>query len=97
MKYKLRYLPEAELDLFVIDDYLSQFYPDTPKKFFSDYDKAIETLLDMPYQYILYPGTVDFHRLIVHDFLAFYKINEDEHVITIHRILHGSQNISEKL
>ena len=97
MRYELRYLPDAEMDLLVIDDYLSQFYPGTPGKFFRDYDKAVDSLLDMLAKYIIYPGTVDFHRLIVHDFLVFYKIDENEHIVTIHRILHGSRDISDLL
>lgn len=85
------------MDLILVDEYLSRFYSGTPEKFFREYDAAIEAMLKMPEMYAVYPGTKDFRRFIVRDFLVFYKLDKANNLVSIYRILHGSQDIFERI
>jgi len=48
----------------------------------------------MPYLGMVYE---DFHRLIVDDYLVFYQVDEAKQSIFIARVLHGSQDIQNRL
>ena len=97
MKYNLTYLPGANRNLLEIDEYLSQFYPSTPAKFFSELDEKIELLKEHPYMCPKYIYNEKYRRLVVGDYLLFYTVDDDNNEILIHRILHGSQDITQHL
>ena len=96
-KYDITYLPGANRNLLEIDEYLSQFYPSTPAKFFSELDKKIQLLKDQPYMCPKYMHNEKYRRLIVGDYLLFYVVNDEDKEIVVHRILHGSQDITKLL
>jgi plasmid stabilization system protein ParE len=59
--------------------------------------KKTSRLKDYPYSCPEYEDDPDYRRLVVGDYLVFYKVNEDDKTIEVHRILHGSQNIQKQL
>ena len=97
MKYRIRYLPDTVEDRANIRDYLSQYYKGTAKRFFDLLKKKIARLKDYPYSCPIYEDDPDYHRLVVGDFLVFYVVNEDEKIVEIHRVFHGSLDIRQKL
>jgi addiction module RelE/StbE family toxin len=90
MKYKTRTLLTAQRDLETIDEYLSQFYASTAAKFFEKYDRQTLLLEDNPYMGATYK---DYRRLVVFEFLVFYKVDEDSKTVSIYRVIHGSRDI----
>ena len=94
MRYREEFLSTAFQDIHEIEEYLSQFYPSTPLKFFKELDKKIILLRHMPHIGQKYK---DFRRLVCGDYLIFYKVIEDDQKVVIYRILHGSRNIDDFL
>jgi len=97
MKYKVVFLPEAMSDADEIRQYLSQYYSNTVRKFLDLLRKRIGTLRDNPHLAQAYPDRPSYRRLVVENYLVFYKVNEVTGIIEIHRILHGSRDISRYL
>ena len=89
MHYNIEYLPLADDDLYDIADYFSQFYPSTLKIFMNTLEEHISNLQDMPYIGVEYKN---YRRLVVSDFLVFYKVLEDKKLVRIYRIIHGARD-----
>ena len=97
MKYRLRYLDDTISDRENIRAYLSQCYPGTSKRFFTLLKKKIERLKTYPYSCPAYEDDPDYRKLVVGEYLAFYMVDENVKIVEIHRILHGSRDISQHL
>ncbi len=96
-KYRIDFLPDAELDLQAIDEHLSQFSESAPAKFFEELTRILDILRNMPYAFVEYPDNVKYRRAFVFDYLLFYKIIEETHVIQIHAIWHGAMDIRQHI
>ena len=97
MKYSLRYMNDTVIDREHIKSYLSQFYPGTSKKFFALLKKKTSRLKTSPYSCPEYEDVPEYRKLVVGEYLVFYIVNEDTKTVDIHRILHGSRDISQHL
>ena len=91
--YKIIFLPEAKNDLGLVRQYLSLYYKNTAKTFFGLLKKSIDTLKENPCMYQKFPERPLYRRLVIRDYLVFYKVNDIKNAIEIHRILHSSREI----
>jgi addiction module toxin, RelE/StbE family len=89
MAYKIVYLPVAEQDINDIASYLSQFYENTVGKFITSLDKSISRLSDNPYIGTAYRS---YRKLVVSEYLVFYKVDDEDNVVIIFRVLHSSRD-----
>ena len=94
MAYEVKLLSLAENDLDEICQYLAQFYPDTPGRFLDALEKDIENIRLNPKMFPKYEYNREYRKLVTGDFLVFYKIDEENNMARIYRILHGKRNIS---
>jgi len=90
MTYNIQYLPTMRQDIADIKAYLSQFYENTFPNFMAKLERNVKNLEDMPYIGVAYK---DYRRLVVDDYLVFYKVDETMHTVQIFRVLHGAQDI----
>ena len=90
MTYKIQYLPVVRQDIADIKAYLSQFYENTFPNFMAKLERSVKKLGDMPYMGVEYK---DFRRIVVGDYLVFYRVNEPMRTVQVYRILHGAKNI----
>ena len=97
MKYKVRFSPFAKEDKKEIKAYLSKFYPETPRKFTVSLKEHIANLKENPYLYPEYPGKTDYRRMLVGNYIVFYKVNDTEKQIDIYRILRASWDLPKYL
>ena len=97
VQYKIKYLELALSDVCEIKTYLEQFYESTAARFMTELKERIFTLSEMPYMCERYFYRPDYRKLVVWDYLVFYKINEENKTIEVHRILHGSVDITKRL
>jgi plasmid stabilization system protein ParE len=88
-------MEDAERDLAFIDTQLSQFNIKTAAKFFQELDKKVLLLSEMPYMCPIYPDTIDYRKLVVQDYIALYKVIEENQSVEIHAVWHGRMNIQE--
>ena len=93
MKYTVVFLPEARADSEEIRQYLSQYYESTVSNFFALLKERISYLKLNPSIAQSYADRPSYRRLVVDDYLVFYKVDEDRKLIGIHRILHGSRDV----
>ena len=100
MAYEVKLLDLAEKDIDEICKYLSQFYPGTPGRFLNTLEKDFNSISLNPKMFPKYKYNKEYRKLVSGDFLVFYKIDEENHLVRIYRVLHGKRSvntISEKL
>ena len=97
MKYNVVYLNPAMQDVTEIRNYLSQFYPNTPMKFLTALKKGIENICTNPYIYPEYEDNASYRKMIILDYIVFYKVHESEMIVEIHRVLYGMRDINAYL
>ena len=96
MKYKIRYIPSANRDLEAICNFLED-YPQKRVRIFSKIDLALTRLASMPKMFPVYDAAPQFRRIVIEDYLIFYKLNESEELIEIHRILYAKMDLQKEL
>ena len=97
MTYKIKYLPLAVQDLNDIARYLSSFYPKTAGRVLKEMREKITKLGDTPKMCELYRLDSTYRRMVVDQYLVFYRINDENKAVEIHRILRGSWNLPQYL
>ena len=97
MKYKTKYLITAGYDRDAIKAYLDQYSPVAAKRLFSKIKNNLELVKENPYMYEAYGRRPQFRRMVVEDYLVFYKVIEEEKMIEIHHIFHSMINIEQRL
>ena len=93
MKWKTELWPRALRDYFDILNYLSDFYPSTPRNFDIAFQKAKRRLEDNPYGWSVYYDNPAYRRALIGKYTMLYKIDEGRHEVHIHRLLRGSWDI----
>ena len=97
MKYKVRFSPYAKEDKKEIKSYLSKFYPKTPQRFTALLKKHIANLKENPYIYPEYPENTNYRRMLVGNYIVFYKVDDAERQIDIYRILRASWDLPKHI
>ena len=93
MHWKIVTLPKAREDYARTTEYLSGFYPSTPRKFHNAYLQALQRLKDNPHGCSVYYDCPEFRRIIIGKYTMFYIIDEERHEVHIHRILRSSWDL----
>ncbi|MDR2900718.1 MAG: type II toxin-antitoxin system RelE/ParE family toxin [Treponema sp.] len=93
MTYTVRFSPFAKEDKETIRNYLSKFYPETPHRFTILLKEQIANLKGNPYIYPEYSENTVYRRMNVGNYIVFYKINDQEKLIDIYRILRASWDL----
>lgn len=97
-KFIVEYLPIAKSDIEDIIDYISKDNPSVGKKIIDEFDNSIGKLSSFPKM-----GTkpkderlqrLGYRVLVLRNYLIFYMINEEEKIVEIRRIIHGSRKYS---
>ena len=108
MTYKIEYLPSALLDLTEIADYIGVKLnnPEAADRLSETIVSTIEKLTDMPYRYPVYypvatfsvkPLKMEYRKMVIKNYLVFYWVNEEKHLVTIARVIYGGRNIDNIL
>ena len=97
MKFKASFSHHAKEDKIEIKNYLSQFYPTSPRRFTTTLKKYVSILKENPYMYPVYPEKPDYRRMVVDNYIVLYKISEQAKEIEIFRILRASWDIPKYL
>ena len=92
MTYKIKYLPLAVQDLNDIARYLSGFYPKTASRVLKELREKITPKMCEVYR--LDPA---YRRMVVDQYLVFYRVNDENRIVEIHRVLRGAWNLPQYL
>ena len=97
MTYKINYLPLAVQDLNDLARYLYGFYPKTTRRVLKELREKIAKLGDAPKMCEIYRLDPAYRRMVVDQYLVFYRVNDETKIVEIHRILRGSWNLPQYL
>ena len=97
MTYKIKYLPLAVQDLNDIARYLSGFYPKTASRVLKELREKITKLGDTPKMCEVYHLDPAYRRMVVDQYLVFYRVNDEIKTVEIHRVLRGAWNLPQYL
>ena len=97
MKYIVKYLETVRHDRDAIKAYLSKYSATASKRLFDKIKRKMELVKTNPYMYEAYERRPQFRKMVVEDYLVFYKVNEDSKVIEVHHVFHGMIDIDKKL
>ena len=97
MSYTIQYLDIALEDMAQIKTYLTEFHPSTWTHFRDEVERKIARLQDTPEMYETYFANPTYRRLVVKDYLVFYKVDSEQQIVRIYRILHGARDIQHFL
>ena len=97
MMYKIKYLPLAVQDLNEIARYLSGFYPNTASRVLKELREKITKLGATPKMCEVYRLDPAYRRLVVDQYLVFYRVNDENKIVEIHRVLRGAWNLPQYL
>lgn len=97
MAYKIKYLTLAVQDLNDTARYLSGFYPKTASRVLKEMREKSARPGDNPKMCEIYPLDPAYRKMVVDQYLVFYRVNEDAEIIEIHRVLRGSWNLPQYL
>lgn len=90
MTYKIKYLPLAVQDLNEIARYLSGFYPKTASRVLKELREKITKLGDTPKMCEVYRPDPAYRRMVVDQYLVFYRVNDEIKTVEVHRVLRGA-------
>ncbi|MDR2166767.1 MAG: type II toxin-antitoxin system RelE/ParE family toxin [Clostridiales bacterium] len=97
MRYKIDYKLSAQTDLREIRAYLSRFYRNTAHRFFTELNRRLEILTIFPNSSPEYEDDPDYRIMAVRGYSVFYMVREETKTVEIHRIFHGSRDVSRHL
>jgi addiction module RelE/StbE family toxin len=97
MKYRVKYLVTARNDREVIRKYLNQYSLTAFQRIFGKIKSNMELVKNNPDMYETYERRPQFRRMVVEDYLVFYKVNEADKTIEVHHILHGAMDIEQHI
>ena len=93
MAFDVKLLGLAESDIDEICEYLSQFYLSTPGKFLDALEENFNNVSLNPYMYPKYEYNKEYRKFVTGDYLIFYKIDNENNLVNVYRILHGKRNV----
>ena len=97
-KYKIQLSIKAKNDYKRIISYLKNdlLEPSIANKYTELINREIQKLEYFPQKHAIIDDDVvrklEFRKLIIKNYIAFYKINEREKIVEIHRILYGASD-----
>ena len=95
MKYKVQYLVTAKQDRESIKTYLNQFSLTAAKRLFDKIKRNMEYVKENPYMFKAYERRPQFRRMVIEDYVVFYKVDESTKTIEVHNILHGMMDLKQ--
>ena len=108
MTYQIDYLPSALRDFTEIADYICVKLnnPQAADRLSENLVSTVEKLGEMPYRYPVYfplaafsvkPLKFEYRKMVVKNYLVFYWVDEENHLVTIARVIYGGRNIEQLL
>ena len=93
MKNRPKLLKLAERDLDEILEYKSLFYPGTAGRFIEDFEDVLDNITTFPFMYPVYENNPRYRRVVINEYLLFYRVLDDKQSVRVYRILHGKRDI----
>ena len=94
--YKIEYIATFYSDVASMTAYLEE-YPSKARRIFEKLDHILQSLIALPKMFPVYDAASQFRRIVIEDYLVFYKLTEAERLIEVHRILCARMDIAKQL
>jgi plasmid stabilization system protein ParE len=95
--FAVNILEQAECDIDEICAYVSQWSANAAGHFLDDIGAGLKKISENPRIYPRYPQHRDYRSMLVHNYLVFYKIDDEDNTVNVYRVLHGKRDIANIL
>lgn len=99
--YKLEYLPVALKDMLEIVQYISRKLQNSDAENRLAVEHVAESVLAFPYAIQAYqpirPLKHEYRKILVQNYLIFYRVDEGKKLVTIARVMHAKQDYGRLL
>ena len=101
--YKLEYLPVARKDMLEIVRYISGKLknPNAAERLAVELVDAAESVLTFPYATPVHqpirPLKHEYRKILVHNYLMFYWVDEDKELVTVARVVYAKRDYGRLL
>jgi len=95
--YTLRYLELAIADIREIKEFNKRFSKKYQAEVLAKLKRSCACLTTTPYIFPEYEHLPDFRKLVVDDYLVFYKVSEQPRQVSVYRILHSRRDVIKAL
>lgn len=98
-KFTLQILPIAVTDLESIYKYINEELTNTKaaKDLMSKVRRSFEQIANFPYSCPACRREKEYRKLIIDNYIAFYKVDEDTKTVLIYRVLYGMMDYEKYL
>jgi addiction module RelE/StbE family toxin len=96
-RYTVRYLKIALSDIKEIKKYNKRYSKKYQLDLINSLRKRCELLSENPFLFPTYQYNQSFRKMVVGDYLIFYKVSEDARLVSVYRILHGRRDAASAL
>ena len=101
--YNLEYQPIAQHDMINIVTYISEVLcnPIAANRLAEAFIDSAENIRDFPYSMPVYhpvkPLKYEYRKLIVNNYIMFYRVNDAQKLITVARVIYAKSDYGKKL
>jgi addiction module RelE/StbE family toxin len=97
--YSLKFTREAKQDLIDIPNYIKYtlLNPKAADDLFGNFEKAFKQICTFAESGSPYKKRKGYRKILVNNFLIFYKINKKEKSIEVYRILYAHSNYKKRI
>ena len=93
---KVEYISTFFADVTAFAEFLDK-YPRKARRILKKLDRILERLPDLPKLHPIYEDYPEFRKIVIEDYLVFYKIIDGKKLIEVHRLLYGGMDIRKQL
>jgi plasmid stabilization system protein ParE len=93
----VEYLPKFDIDLEEAEAWLDEFSATASDRLTNTIDKKVSLLVKHPMMYPVYHNSPYRFIPLPYKFLLFYQIDDARRKINVHRIIHGTKDLSKAL
>jgi plasmid stabilization system protein ParE len=92
MMYKIEYISTFHTDILSVLEFLAE-YPKKAARIFAKIDGILGNLGEMPEMHPIYQDMPAFRFVAIEDYLVFCKVNKQNGIIEVHRLIYGRMDI----
>ena len=98
MAYRIKKLKSFDKSAFEADSSLYALSPKAADKYFEDYNRKTELIEENPLIYQVFEDDPYFRSApLVYGYRLFYHVDEQNNIVILHRIIHGSMDLATQL
>ena len=98
MAYRIKKLRSFDNSAFQADSDLYTLSSKASDRYYEDYKRKIEIIKENPFIYQVFEDDSYFRSApLLYGYRLFYHVDEQNHIVILHRIIHGAMDLAAQL